>query len=97
MSVDPFLLLLAPPVVSALLALVIVPYRRAVGWANGALSLLTVAGALRLWAAVLADEIPVAGPGGLLRADALSALLALCVSGVTALAAWLGPGLGDDG
>jgi hydrogenase-4 component F len=93
---SPFTLLLAPALASALLALVVYPYRRAVGWANGLLSLVAVAGALQLWAAVLADEVPVAG-GGLLRADALSALLALCVSGVAALAAWLGPGVGDDG
>jgi hydrogenase-4 component F len=95
--VSPFALLLAPSLLSALLALVVYPYRRGVGWANGALCLVAVAGALRLCGAVLADEIPVAGPGPLLRADALSALLALCVSGVGALAAWLGPGLADDG
>ena len=93
---SPFTLLLAPSLVSALLALLVRPYHRAVGWANGVLSLVAVAGALRLWAAVLAGEVPVAGE--LLRADALSALLALCVSGVAALAAWLGPGVGvDDG
>jgi hydrogenase-4 component F len=93
----PFTLLLAPSLVSALLALAAVPYRRAVGVLNGLLSLVAVAGALRLCGAVLADEVPVAGAGPLLRADALSALLALCVSGVAALAAWLGPGLADDG
>lgn len=93
---SPFTLLLAPSLASALIALVVSPYRRAVGWANGLLGLVALAGALQLWAAVLADEIPVAG-GGLLRADALSALLALCVSAVAALVAWLGPGAGDDG
>jgi len=39
--------------------------------------------------------VPVAGPDDVLRADALSTLLAFCVSVVGALAAWLGPGLGD--
>ena len=43
---------------------------------------------------VLAGEVPTWGPGEVLRADALSALLALCVAFVAALAAWLGPGLG---
>jgi hydrogenase-4 component F len=89
---SPFTLLLVPSLLSALLALLVRPYHRAVGWVNGALSLLAVVGALRLWAAVLAGEVPVAGD--LLRADALSALLALCVSGVAALTAWLGPGVG---
>jgi hydrogenase-4 component F len=94
--VSPFTLLLAPSLLAALLALV-APSGRAVGWAGGTLGLVAVAGALRLCAAVLAGEVPVAGPGGLLRADALSALLALCVSGVAALAAWLGPGAAPDG
>lgn len=93
----PFTLLLAPSLVSALLALVVRPYHRAVAWANGALVLVALLGALRLCAAVLRGEVPVAGPGDLLRADALSALLALCVTGVAALAAWLGPGVKDDG
>jgi len=94
--VSPFALLLAPSLVSALLALVVRPYRRVVGWANGVLSLLAFSAAIHLWARVLAGDTPVAGD--LLRADALSALLALCVSGVAALAAWLGPGVGaDDG
>jgi hydrogenase-4 component F len=96
--VSPFTLLLAPSLVSSALALVVWPYRHAVGRANGVLSLVAVAGALRLWASVLAGDVPVGGPGDLFRADALSTLLALCVSGVAALAAWLGPGAGaDDG
>jgi hydrogenase-4 component F len=92
-----FALLLVPSLLSALLALVVRPYRAAVGWANAALSLVAVAGAITLWVRVLRGEVPVAGADDLLRADALSTLLALCVSGVAALAAWLGPGLGDDG
>src|SRR5262249_8583292 len=36
---------------------------------------------------------PVSLGGGFLQADALSTLLALCVSSIAALAAWLGPGL----
>jgi hydrogenase-4 component F len=47
---------------------------------------------------VVAGEVVVAGWQDVLRVDALSALLAACVSAVTVLAAWLGPGLGrsDD-
>ncbi|HEY2996855.1 MAG TPA: proton-conducting transporter membrane subunit [Methylomirabilota bacterium] len=91
-----FVFLLSPAVASALLALVVRPYRAAVGWANGALSLVAVGAALALWREVLGGRVPVAGPDDLLRADALSTLLAFCVSLVGALAAWLGPGLGDD-
>ena len=93
-----FVLLLAPPLVAALLALVVRPYRAAVGWTAAALSLLSVVGAVGLWRHVLAGEVLTAGPDEFLRADALSTLLAFCVSSVGALAAWLGPGLGaDDG
>ena len=92
-----FALLLAPSLVGALLALVVRPYRVAVGVVNAVLSLVAVSAALGLWHQVLHGRVPVAGPDGLLRADALSTLLAFCVSVVGALAAWLGPGLGDDG
>jgi hydrogenase-4 component F len=93
-----FVLLLAPPLAAALLAFVVRPYQALVGWITAALSLASVVGALELWSRVLAGEVPTAGPEEFLRADALSALLAFCVSLVSALAAWLGPGLGaDDG
>jgi hydrogenase-4 component F len=93
-----FILLLSPPVVAGLLALVVRPYRAAVGWVNAALSLVSLVATLALWSRVLAGEVPTTGPGEFLRADALSTLLAFSVSLVSALSAWLGPGLGaDDG
>ena len=85
--------LLGPPLLAALLALVTVPFRQTVGWANAALSLVSLGAAVALGHQVLADGAVVAGWQDLLRADALSALLAACVSVVTVLAAWLGPGL----
>jgi hydrogenase-4 component F len=88
--------LLGPPLLAASLALVTVPYRRAIGWVNAGLSLVSLGAAGALGARVLDAEVVVAGWQELLRADALSALLAACVSVVTALAAWLGPGLGRD-
>jgi hydrogenase-4 component F len=88
-----FVLLLSPPVGAALVALVVRPYRIAVGWITAGLSLVPLAAALGLWGRVLAGEVPTAGPGDFLRADALAALLAFCVSLVSALVAWLGPGL----
>ncbi len=91
-----FAMLLGPPLLAALLAMAVKPYRRFVGWANALLSLLSLAAAVALWRSILAGTVPTAGSGEFLRADALSTLLALCVSVVGVLAAWLGPGLGGD-
>ncbi len=92
-----FAALLLPPLLAAALAAA-VPYRRAVGWAGGVLALVSLGAALDLGRRVLAGGAVVAGSQELLRADALSALLAACVALVAALAAWLGPGLapGDE-
>lgn len=92
------MMLLGPPLLAALLAVAVKPYRRFVGWANALLSLLSLGAAVALWRHILAGDVLTSGPGEFLRADALSTLLALCVSLVGALAAWLGPGIGrDDG
>jgi hydrogenase-4 component F len=88
--------LLGPPLLAATLALVTVPYRRVVGWANAALSLVSLGAAAALGCRVLAEKVVVAGGQDLMRADALSALLAGCVAVVTALSVWLGPGLARD-
>ena len=89
-------MLLAPPLLGALLAVAVKPYRQVVGWANALLSLLSIGAAVALWGHILAGEVLTSGPAEFLRADALSTLLALCVSVVGALAAWLGPGMGGD-
>lgn len=91
-----FALLLGPPLLAALLATVVRPYRRIVGGVNALLSLASLGAALALWGELLADRVVTSGPGEFLRADALSTLLAVCVSVVGALAAWLGPGLSRD-
>jgi len=91
-------MLLGPPLLAALLAAAVKPYRRFVGWTNAVLSLLSLGAAVVLWRHILAGDVLTSGPLEFLRADALSTLLALCVSLVGALAAWLGPGMGaDDG
>src|SRR5712691_6962547 len=91
-------MLLGPPLLGALLAVAVKPYRRFVGWANALLSLLSLWAAVALWRHILAGVVLTAGPQEFLRADALLTLLAFCVSVVGALAAWLGPGMsGDDG
>ena len=51
-----FVMLLGPPLVAALLALVVRPYRRFVGWANALLSLSSVGAALVLWSHLLAGR-----------------------------------------
>ncbi len=93
-----FALLLGPPLLAAVLAAAVRPYHRAVGWAGVLLALSSLGSAVALWSHLLTGEVPTSGPGEFLRADALSALLALCVSVVGVLSAWLGPGMGvDDG
>ncbi len=62
------------------------------GRIGAGLALLPLAASLALWQANVAGEVPAAA-GGFVRADALSTLLAFCVTLVGALAAWLGPGL----
>jgi hydrogenase-4 component F len=94
--VNTFGLLLGPPLVAALLAVAVKPYRSFVGWTNALLSLLSLGAAVVLWRHILADDVVTSGPREFLRADALSTLLAFCVSVVGALAAWLGPGMGGD-
>jgi hydrogenase-4 component F len=94
--VNTFAMLLGPPLLAALLAAAVKPYRRFVGWTNALLSLLSLGAGVALWRHILAGDVLTSGPREFLRADALSTLLALCVSVVGALAAWLGPGMGGD-
>ena len=92
----PFIALLGPPALSALLALCVRPYRPWIGAVNGVLSVGALGASVWLAGLVLGGDVPTWGPGEILRVDALSALLAFCVALVTTLAAWLGPGLGSD-
>ena len=93
-----FVLLLGPPLLSALFALAVKPYRRFVGWTNVVLSLVSLGAVVAMWRHNLAAGAVTSGPREFLRADALSVLLALCVALVGTLSAWLGPGLhSDDG
>lgn len=92
-----FALLLFPPLLSALLAYVVRPYRVAVGWAGAWLSLVSLGSALAFAASLLAgSEAPTFGPSEMLRADSLSALLMACIAGVATLALFFSPGLGRE-
>jgi len=104
-----FFFLLLPPVLAALLAFFVRPYRTFVGWVNAALGLVSLAAALSFAANDIALGMPLAstlqnaptwgvvidslGLVEFLRADSLSALLLVCVSGVGLLTLLLSPGL----
>jgi hydrogenase-4 component F len=104
-----FLFLLLPPVLAALAALIIQPYKKFVGWINAALGLVSLGAALSFASQAVALGTPIGGVAqnaatfglvinslGLvdfLRADSLSALLMVCVSGVSTITLFLSPGL----
>lgn len=104
-----FLLLLLPPVLAALVAFIIRPYRVWVGWINALLGLVSLGAALSFASQAAALGLPAAGEiqnaptwgvvidslglVDVLRADSLSALLMVCVAGVNAITLLLGPGL----
>jgi hydrogenase-4 component F len=97
----PFLLLLFPPIVAALLASIIRPYRPLVGWTNAFLSLVSLGAALTFAGqAITGKEAPTwgltldsLGLEDVLRVDSLSALFMVCVAAVASLTLFLGPGL----
>ncbi|MBI4528979.1 MAG: hydrogenase 4 subunit F [Deltaproteobacteria bacterium] len=90
-----FVLLLFPPLLSALLSYLVHPYRVFVARANAWLSLVSLGAALAFAASILAgSEAPTFGPGELLRADGLSALLMVCVAAVATLALLFSTGFG---
>jgi hydrogenase-4 component F len=87
------LVLVGAPLLAVALAAARVPVRLA-GRLAALLSLVSLGAALVAWRAVTYGEVPTA-LDGLLRADALSTVLALVVATISALAAWLGPGVGE--
>jgi hydrogenase-4 component F len=91
-----FLVLLGAPLVAALLAVGGPAAPRPVAVLTGLLALGSLGAALGLAARVVAGGVPTWGPGELFRVDALSAVLAVCVAFVSALALGLGPGGGHE-
>lgn len=99
-----FFLLILPPLLAALLAWLVRPYRSWVGWVNASLSTLSLVAALILAGqAMNAEEAPTWGfvfgilnLEEVLRADSLAALILICVTFVAALTLFLSPGLGGD-
>ncbi len=92
-----FLLLLLPSLAATGLAVTVRPYRALVGWINALLSLVALGAALSFARhAIRGGEALVFGPGELLRADGLSALLMVCVAAVVSLVLFSSPGLGGE-
>jgi hydrogenase-4 component F len=96
-----FFFLIFPPLLAALIATLVRPYRAFVGWIGAWLSLISLGAALMLAAQVVNGQTPMWGfkfeylnLEDVLRADSLSALLILCVTVVGSLALFLSPGLG---
>ena len=94
-----FFFLIFPPLLAALLAALIRPYRALVGWIGAWLSLISLGAAFAFAAQVIAGQTPTLGLASLnlseaLRADSLSALLMVCVTSVASLTLFLSPGLG---
>lgn len=92
-----FLFLLIPSLTGAALSAAVRPHRAIVGRINAALSLVSLCAALRFAAnAAGGGEAETFGPGEMLRADGLSALLMICIAAVASLALLLSPGLGGE-
>ncbi|MBK6315725.1 MAG: hypothetical protein IPF53_15895 [Blastocatellia bacterium] len=89
-----FVALLLPPLLAAALAAAIRPYRGFVGRISVLLSVVSFGAAIGL-AGIVArgGEPPTFGADEYLRADALSALAAVCVSFGVMVVTALGPGL----
>ena len=89
----PLVLLLSPPLVASLLAIAVRRDTRLVGWSSVVLNGLSVIASTWLCAGALWQASTVRAGNDFWRLDALSALLTLCVTGVTFLASMFGPGL----
>ncbi len=92
-ALSPFVLLFAPWALAGAAALLVRRSPRWVGWSGVAAAALAVAASLQLAAGLLAGRPAAAAMGDTFGADALSAILCVCISLVSLLAAAFGPGL----
>lgn len=96
-----FSLLLLPPLFSAFLVYLVRDYQRWIGWCNSAFSLISLGAALGFGVRVLTEnkiatwglKLDGLGLQDILRVDALSALLLICVTFISTLTLILSPGL----
>lgn len=87
------LLLLFPLAAAGIVAIVVRPYRRAVGWTSVAGAALSFGTALWVCARILSGSVAPTRVTDLLQIDALSAVLVACITFVSLLSSLLGPGL----
>jgi hydrogenase-4 component F len=86
-------LLLIPPLLASVLAIVVRRDTKLVGWATVLLNGISLAASVWLAAGILWRQAAVPPENDFWRFDALSGLLALCITGVTFIASMFGPGL----
>lgn len=86
-------LLLFPLAAAGIIAVIVRPYRPAVGWIGVAAAVISFTSALLVCAEIVRGSLPPVHPTALLQVDALSAVLVACITFVSLLASALGPGL----
>ena len=86
------LLLLGPPLLASVLAIALRRGPRLIAWSSVLLSGFAFLASLWFWADVVRTESTLVASNGFWRLDGLSALLTLCITGVTFIASVFGPG-----
>jgi hydrogenase-4 component F len=87
------LLLCGSPLAASLLAIVVQPYKRFVGWISVGLAGVSFAASIALCGEMLSGRVRATAVSDLWPVDALSTLFAVCIAFVSLLASALGPGL----
>lgn len=85
-------LLLGPPLLASVLAIVLRRATRLIAWSSVLLSGVAFLASLWFWADVVRTDSTLLAANGFWRLDGLSALLTVCITGVTFLASVFGPG-----
>jgi hydrogenase-4 component F len=84
------LILLCLPILGTIVAAAVRPYRPVVGFAAVAVAAFEFVTALEITRRCLARSLPAFGAGDFLRADGLSAIVILIVTGVALVSLWFG-------
>lgn len=87
------LFLFVPLALAAILTIVVRPYRVVVGWIGVAAAAVSFVASVWLWLRIASGAPPAGLPTDVLQVDALSAVLAACVTFVSLISSALGPGL----
>src|SRR5574338_365601 len=87
------LFLFVPLALAAILTIVVRPYRVVVGWIGVAAAAVSFVASVWVWLRIASGSPPAGWPTDILQVDALSAVLAACVTFVSLISSALGPGL----